>query len=560
MINKPSISLGETVFSGAGETVSRSVSLRGRYLSTFVWLVPVGLAAVYLTLFVVELPHNIWTLGWNSDFASGFTIPTTVVKTGTGGHTVLGYTGAYVPLWFGLLTAILPLHRQLWEIVPTGLLLVTALAVGWSVAQVANRRAAILAVLMILVAAPRALYLFMAAVSHNVVYPGTALLGAYLVWLAREDERGRVKAFVVPLLASVALGVCVASDFLLVVTGVAPLAVTAILAGLRRGRHSTQVAVDALTTAVVAVPIAKITSTIMGAQGYVTLPLSTKTASLSTFPLHAELMWEGLKQLFNGYLGPTTPGTLHTELGVACDVIVVVALITLLVVGTLTTVRFVWSGLRNRTSDATPRQLATLLHVVYWTSSAVLTCIAFSLSTRTDSPNESYYATLIFSVAAIIPLLLRPRFATRWLIPVGVSVFFTASLVGLTNHYMDVLVKPISHYVPEIVNTAKANHVKVGYAGYWEASSLTWTSREQVLVRPAGPCENPTRKSICAFPLATVPSWYAPTESRTFLLLDSDEVLDHTFNTNLGRPIATYSFGPLQMYIYPYDIASSSSE
>src|ERR1700689_3115574 len=78
------------------------------------YLVPFAIAAVYLVVFTVHLPHHLWVISWDSDFASGFTIPATLVRTGSGGHTVLTTTGAYLPLLVGLLTATLPLPRQLW--------------------------------------------------------------------------------------------------------------------------------------------------------------------------------------------------------------------------------------------------------------------------------------------------------------------------------------------------------------------------------------------------------------------------------------------------------------
>jgi hypothetical protein len=45
-----------------------------------VYLAPVVLAATYFAVFAAQLPHNLWIIGWNSDYASGFTIPTTLAK------------------------------------------------------------------------------------------------------------------------------------------------------------------------------------------------------------------------------------------------------------------------------------------------------------------------------------------------------------------------------------------------------------------------------------------------------------------------------------------------
>src|ERR1700677_1297998 len=179
--------------------------------SRFIWLLAWVLAAVYLVLFVVRFTGNVAAVNWVSDYAAGYALAETLVRTGSGGHTVISTTGAWAPLWFGLLTARLPLHRQLWEIAPTVLFLATAFTIGWSVAQLAGRREAALSILIVLVASPWALSFFIAPVAHNVVYPGTALLGAYLIWLTRSHQRRRPVAIAVALFSAVVLGVCIAS-------------------------------------------------------------------------------------------------------------------------------------------------------------------------------------------------------------------------------------------------------------------------------------------------------------------------------------------------------------
>jgi hypothetical protein len=537
--------------------------------SALLWLIPFGIAAVYGAVFLAQLTHNLWVIGWNSDYASGFTLPTTLVKTGTGGNTVLSTTGAYIPLWFGLLTANLPLHRALWEIAPTGLFVITALTVAWSVAQVASRRAAALAALLILVASPRALYVFMAPVAHNTVYPVTALLGAYLVWLARANGRRRLITWALPLIAGIALGACIASDALLIVTGVVAFALTAILCGLQRGRHVKIVAASALTTVIVAVPIAELTSTTMGSLGYVTLAPSSEPAPLSSIPQHAELMWEGLKGLFNGYLSDTTPSALHGVLGVACDILMVAGLLAVLIVGVRVTARFIYASARRR--EPTPSELARALHVIYWAGAAAATVVGFGLSSRTEYVHESYYASLIFSVAAIVVLLPRSRASARWLVSAGASIFFAAGIVGLTGHYMESFVLPIARtpgyaardyvptfarYAPQIASFARANGAEVGYAGYGDASDLTWHSDERILVRPVQLCRTTQGVGVCQFFLATVPSWYTPTRRRTFLLVDSTESYLSSLPEGLGTPLAARAFGPAQVYVYAYDLAT----
>jgi hypothetical protein len=519
------------------------------------WLIPFAIAAAYLVLFTLQLPKIIELSTWNSDVASAFTIPATLVQTGTGGHTELASTGAYVELWFGLLTASLPLHRLLWEIAAPATFLATALVVGWSVSRIATRRAAVLAVLLALVVSTPAFTIFTAAATHNSVYLGTALLGAYLVWMAQSRPRRRSVSIAIPLLSGVALGVCFASDLLLLVTGIVPFAFTAALLSLQRDERSKRLALSALAMVLVAAPSAWLTSTIMGSLGYAVERPSTKIV-LSALTLHSEYLFEGLKELFGGYLGGRqAPGTLQSILGVAAVLTMAAGLLMLLALGVHTVVRFLRSNLRSRGEGTAPGDFARIAHTVYWTGSAVSAIVAFELSANADAPRAQYYATLIFSVAAVAPLLVRPASVGGWLVPLGASVFFLASIVGLTGTDFDA--GEFRQDQQAITRLAQANHATTGYAGYWYASDLTWNSHERVKVRPVSLCENSAGADICPFYLNRVPSWYVPARRRTFLLVNPKEEFLYVVPPGLGRPLASYAFhDATRMYIYPYDIAS----
>ncbi len=531
-------------------------SVRPTDIPAVAWLVPCALAAIYFVLFAIRFTGNIAASDWVADYSGGFLLAESVAHAGTGGNTVISTTGAWVPLWFGLITAKLPLHRQLWEVMPTVLFIASALTIGWSVDRVAGRRAAILSVLIMLVASPWSLRVFIAAVAHNVVYPCTALLGAYLVWLAKGERQPRIKTVAVPVLGAVVLGVCIASDALLIVTGVIPFGLTAITAGLRRSRSSRLVALSALATAVGAIPIAIFTGAIMRSAGYVTVPPAAKVASGSILSENAKLLFNGLRELSNGYLGASWPGTLHAVIGTLCSIVLIAALLTLLFVGLRGTARFILSGRRLHGGE-TQSELALGLHTVYWLSSALLVCGAFVVSSTAEKTSHvSYYCTVIFSIAAIVPLVISRGIIQRILVLVAVSVFFVGSIVGLKRNYLQVTEQPIAHYAAQIVKLAEANNVRRGYAGYWDASSLTWNSHNRVVVRPLVQCSNSPRAPICPFVLMRTPSWYAPRPRRSFLLVDPDNLYVTTLPSGLGAPIASYAIGPIRMYIYPYDIAS----
>jgi hypothetical protein len=533
--------------------VRRGLLARTQDLPAIVWLIALAIGVVYVVVFLVQVPRDIGQLGWDSSVGSAFVMPETLVKTGTGGLTLMGSTGQWVPLWFGLLTAGLPLHRELWGAMPTLLFVATALMVAWSVLQVGNRRVALLALLIGIAASPPSLSFLMAPFSHNVVYPCTALLGVYLIWLTRGRGRKRVSAFAVPPLLGVVIGTCLSSDVLLASTAVIPLTLTAIVAVVRRERRSRLVALSAMCTVAVSIPVAKVTSTTMGSLGYTTLPTPLKIASISELPARAKLLFQGLKALFNGYLGSAEePGKLLAPLGIVSDVVMCAALLALVAFGLLTTIRFIASGVRKQSDQP---ELARSLHVVYWVASAAAACGAFWIAGEGPvTTHYSYYETVVFSVAAVVPLLASRVSPARWLIPVGASIFFFAGIVGLTGNYLNVAA-PLARSGPKIEQIARANDVQVGYSNWADASGLTWGLHSRVKIRPVIECPQ-QRSVLCPGFQAYVSSWYVPRQRHTFLLFEANGVDLHAVPELLGKPLAVYSFESMRMYIYPYDIAS----
>ena len=520
------------------------------------WLIPLAIVSAYLVVFLARLPHNITELTWDSDYASAFTVPETLARTGTSGHTVIASSGQWVAMWFGLLTARLPLHRQIWMVAPTLLFIATTLIVGWSVAQIATRRAAILAMLLALIASPVALSYFLPANAHPTLYPCTASAGAYLVYLARGQGR-RLVTLVLPPLMGIVLGTCVASDLLVVAAVVIPLGIIGVLAGFSREKRSRVLALSALVTAGVAIPVAKLTAGIMHSQGFLLVETPAKAVALSELPERARLLFNGLRMLFNGTYGPGRTDPLSGSVGIVSTFVMSIALLALLLYGGYTAATFIWANLR-RDSERTPTRLARSVHVVYWATSAVGVCGAFWVAAETGGGTDlhsSYYATVIFSVAAVIPLLLSSGSLARRLIPIGATIFFAASLIRLPGDYLNIGGAPAAT-ASAIVKAAKANGATYGYGGYGEGSNLTWLTHEQVISRPVMECSNPGGASICPFYIESTPSWYVPRQRRTFLVVNSQEVWVKTLPSGLGKPIASYNFGPISLYVYPYDIAS----
>lgn len=526
-------------------------------LSLLFRVLPLLLAGIYVTLFAVHLPRNLLIMTWSSDSASGYTIPETVVRAGTGGDTILSASGQWISLWFGLITARLPLHRALWEVAPVLAFIATGLAVAWAVHQIAGPRAAAVALLLGLMPSALAVSIFMSAFDHNSLAPLAAAVDLYLIWLTRRDRQRWAVSLAMGLIA----GVCLASDALALGASVAPMGFVALLLLRRREPGARRIAFSILTTVCVALPTAELTNIAMYKAGYRTISNTPSLVSLADLPVRTRLMAQGLWNLFNGYLVEGNPAR-HIGLGIACTVSVAVVLPALLFTNVRSVARFSTISARRSSGKADlspPRvemesaDLARSIHVAFWTISAITLCGMVWL-TAPDIYNllvERYYVTVVFSVAATLPLVCLKGALARTLAPIGLAIFLTGSLVGLGDRGLASNTLTIAS---EVTAIARAEHATTGYAEYDMASDLTWNTHGEILSRPIVMCPH-TKMLVCRYPLASVPAWYAPQRRRTFLLVARVGGWAAAPSA-LGRPIATFLVELLSMFVYGYDIAS----
>jgi hypothetical protein len=516
------------------------------------------LTLLYLISWVTHLHNTIDALLWNSDYAGGFTLPETIAHFGDGGNTVISTTGAWADLWFGLLTARLSFHRQLWEIAPTLLFLISAVAVGVGVRRLAGLGAAVVAAAIVFLASPYTLAILMAPVAHNTVYPSTAIIAVLLPWALTRRWASRPRWVAAILLGAVVLGIDIASDKLLLVTAVIPAALIAIATLVRRSSRAASI--GTLVMIALAVPVTLATNAIMTAAGYQITAPKLQLAPLSTVGFHFRLLWHGLRDLSGGYLDVGYPGALHPELGIACTVVLAFGLTCLAVAGA----RAVRGLLGRRPADGP--MLEQLVHVGYWFVSAIIVSATFVFTTAVGDGagnHESYFLSIVFSVAATAPFAVgrvaAPRWsALRWAAPVAVGLFAVGSIVGSQGSYNNAYRGPISTVSTQIVQLARANHATTGFAGYWDASNLTWNEKGAITVRPLEPCTNPNPEGsdICPFFLMRTPAWYRVHRGRSFLIVDPKNLYVTRLPDNLGPPLRTYPLGPVTMYVFPYDIAS----
>jgi hypothetical protein len=136
-------------------------------------------------------------------------------------------------------------------------------------------------------------------------------------------------------------------------------------------------------------------------------------------------------------------------------------------------------------------------------------------------------------------------------------VFALAGVVGLARDKVAPAALPVRLAQPQLLQFLEREHLKHGYAGYWEASSLTWQSKLKVNVYPVYECRRPAALTLCPFYFHHISTWYRPRRgTRTFLIVDpAQPFVAGPPDPAFGRPETVYRTGPLSVYVYPYDIA-----
>jgi hypothetical protein len=512
------------------------------------------LGVLYLVLLAARFRGVIATTSLDADTVSAPVIGELFGGAGAHATVVLGTFGWYSTLLFELATKWLPLHREIWEVAPYVMALAGAALTAWSVWQIAGRWAAGLTAVLLICAAPQTLHLLLSTTQHGPDWFCCALLAASLVLLQR-----RAATLPPPLLVSLAVvvgiivGLNAASDVLVTIAGLIPF-VLAVLATHLRAPNRGSARVLRLTVLLLAVVGATwgITAAAMSASSIGPQPglNTTKLASLSHIASNFKLWWQSIATLGNGDYFGRDP-SFSSGLAVACAALSITAVALLPRLG--------WVELRRRGAPqgfpAAPDRLA---FVVFWCSSAILLTAAFLLSALPlDIQADRYLVGLVYAAAAVIPVLAVGRPLTEAAALVGTCVF---ALSGITSSVQGVYTRntfrsPSTGLARQVASVAAAHHLKYGYAGYWDASPITWATHLRVQVYPVSVCAQ--NAHLCRFDLHFISSWYTPRPGiQSFLLIDPAQPLVRGPTPDLGPPAAVYHVGRIVMYAYPYDLAT----
>jgi hypothetical protein len=491
------------------------------------WL-PALAAAAYLATVAVLGSELVRVIDWNTDISGPLAL---AERLRGSGPVYIPHFGAWTSYWFLLATRWIPGHAALWEAAGYVFTLVTALLLGWATARVAGRWAGVTAGGAALLVGPVALRALMTVIYH-VTNPFTAaVLGAYLVSLARR------KSWLIAIGVGLLAGANAASDPLLWFAGIVPFAFAA--AVLARARRSIDVAFHAGATVGVTVVSAVVTNVVMHGVGFHVVGLNESLAPLHDLASNARHLVR-MGALLGGANYAFSPGYPREPLRALLAV--------LALAGIAAPIAAAVRSFLQRTGPL------TRAYAAYWGTASALLCIVFVITpnaTALGYPSVYYLLTLAPAAGAGIALLAAGSRRAQMAVALAVAVVGTINVAAITDGRVGGD-PALANYQRPLVQVLAAHHVTRGYAGYWDAQNLSWQTRMQLLVAPVTRC---TTTQLCAYNFFTIRSWYEPRPGPTFLLLDATNGFVAGAPRFVAGATRTYHFGPLTVYLFDYDIA-----
>jgi hypothetical protein len=323
---------------------SRLLSRTAKVARRWKWVfLPV--AFVYIAIVAAYFAHIVASVAANAD-SSSVQVVTELYAHRAGGTVYLSTLPWYSTLFFGLATEWLPAHRLIWDDTP---FLIGLLAIGlmaWTTSRLAGRWAATVTAVLMVCASPLMFEQMFWLDNHMTSYYSLALLAAYMVLLEeRVDSLSTVFLVTSILVIGVIVGVNLASDDLLLISGPVPLLLAAAIAWYLRptARAARAMGVLVLLMAVVAVS-AICTLLIVHSAGIIprTVPIDFVTSEQVV--TNFTWWWESIALLGNGsFFGEAITAT--TALAAICAAMSICLLFLI--------PRFTWRHLRERLARRT---------------------------------------------------------------------------------------------------------------------------------------------------------------------------------------------------------------
>jgi hypothetical protein len=538
----------------------RKINDAGKALKRYGWAAPLVLAAAYLVLLAAQFGQLLANVYLSADNAAGPVMGE--LYDGSGHHLViLGHSSWFSTVLFERWTLWLPAHRQLWELAPYAMALSSVAFVGWGVWRIAGRWAGAAALAVMVCAGPSLLTILMVADDHAPTWFTLALIGAFLAVLELGVVASGGWLAVLAVVVGVLLGVNAESDVLLTISGAVPLLLTVVcIWALYPSRRTARAVWFAVASLLVALAAGLVVHGIMNHDDVINAhdPKISTLAGTEVIGTNFKLWWQSLAVLGNGDFFGMSVG-FSALIAFACAAITLVSVFFVPRIAHSELARAIEER-RGSPRYRNPRaagEVARSAWCLFWASSAVLLSLAFVFSAGPEDITSSRYLVgVIYAVAALVPMLGLRNSLLRVTVTAGATLYAFAGCLALAQERIQAPASPTDPVAAAVANIAKAEHMSIGYAGYWDASPITWATHFHVKVFPVGNCGN---QRLCGFELAIDTAWYTPRPRiHTFLLDDPTYTAAYPLNPppDLGRPIAAHQIGNITMYVYPYDIAS----
>jgi hypothetical protein len=502
---------------------------------------------VFLAWSALELRDMVATLYLNGDNASALTLAH-FAGDRHGGLLVLGNYRWLEPLFGMHLTKGLPYHRQLWEAAPFAFYGVTVLLAGWTAWRALGRREGLLVVLAMAAPSPIIFGFLMVPNAHAHTLVHTVLLAALLVVAPGLAARGTAVRATWAAAVAVSLAPAVASDVLIVAGATAGFA-AALVVGWRTGVVPRAVAAFGVAGCVAGVVAGHLLVGWADGAGIRSTGKPYLLASTDLIGPHARMLVEALGLYGHGRFGGDLAALnlVKEALGLAVAGAVVFGL---------------WRSVTPQRAAALDpsRPVAARLLVVFSAVVVAGTAAAYILTTAPEDIYSARYTLPMWPALLYLVLILVPRFAWRAL-PVLAAVCAVMGCIALHDgDYTD----PTSPFPrADLAGLVASEHLDHGYAGYYDAATLTAQSDFRARVYPLRTC-GAGGVGRCPYILHRIDWWYTPKPSpvRTFYVQDAATLPDGTGSplASWGTPAKVVPMGQLTVYVYDHDIAAQLGE
>jgi hypothetical protein len=506
--------------------------------------IAIAATAVFAVACAVQFGDIVDTIYHNSDYSSTPVIAELLGQRGSGGVT-LGNFLWVEPLYALRLTKWLPGHRYVWEALPFLLYALTVLTFAWSLGRTVSARAGWLAALALVCPGPIVLGLVGAPANRGPTLAHAVFLAAFLVMLpALARRRWWIRGLWAVALA-VTLAPGIASDQLMILWGVVPF-IAAAGVGWRTALIKGRDAVVAVGACLAGVVGGRLIAMYAEHEGVSHASFPVGFAGPEQLAKNARLVLEAMAQFVHGGFGSGGP------FGVVLAAVAVVAMAAVPVL-----CFFLLRALRGVVSDP-ERPAAQRLLAIFWAVALAGTAMAVvATDVAKDAGVVRYLLISWTALLALAVIVYRQRsFALVATIAALSAVLGFGQL--LRGDYTSLHGAPDGKEVAGLARFVAEHRLDHGYAGYWDAATITWASRYRALTYPVAIC-GAVGESVCPFGYHKLDAWYVPKRHvRTFLVYDKRDV-----PLNLkpppkqwGRPFARARVGRLRLFAYGYDISA----